>query len=318
MGIDERIAELKQYTGCNPCPDDFKEFWDRGLCEVYNIDPCLQMIPAEFQLPEVECFHLRYNGTHGGCVYAKYLRPRYSIAPHPAVLSFHGYGTNSGDWTSLLPYVAAGFSVAAMDCRGQTGLSVDGDITSGPTIRGGIIKGLLDDPEKLLFRNIFLDTVQLYRVISNLPEVDAHRVGVTGTSQGGGLSLACAALVPEIKIAVVLYPFLSDYKMGWDLDAQNSAFFELKPFFRQIDPTHQREDEFFEKLGYIDVHNLAPYIRASTHMAITMLDVSVPAPTQFAVYNNIQASKTLTIYKDYGHEEIRGYADIAMQKLMKL
>ena len=45
---------------------------------------------------------------------------------------FHGYRGNSGDlprlfwgWTDKLGYAAAGFTVAAMDCRGQGGLSED-------------------------------------------------------------------------------------------------------------------------------------------------------------------------------------------------
>ena len=61
-------------------------------------------------------------------------------------------------------------------------------------------------------RHIFLDTVQLARIIMEMPQVDAQRVSVMGDSQGGGLSLACAGLEPRIAKAAVDYPFLCDYK----------------------------------------------------------------------------------------------------------
>ena len=74
-----------------------------------------------------------------------------------AVLMFHGYSGNSGDWSDKLDYVAQGLSVAALDCRGQGGLSEDAGGVKGNTLRGHIIRGLDDEPEKLLFRQIFLD-----------------------------------------------------------------------------------------------------------------------------------------------------------------
>jgi len=63
-----------------------------------------------------------------------------------------------------------------------------------------IIRRLDDpDPRKLLLRQIFLDTAQLARVLFSFDEVDAARVGAMGGSQGGALTIACAALELRIK-----------------------------------------------------------------------------------------------------------------------
>ena len=94
--------------------------------------------------------------------------------------------------------------------------------------------------------------------------VDSNRVGTTGGSQGGGLSLACAALEPRIKLAAPVFPFLTDYKRTWDLDLDEHAYAELREWFRRFDPMHKREDEVFTQLGYIDVQHLAPRIEALT------------------------------------------------------
>src|SRR6185312_3437400 len=97
---------------------------------------------------------------------------------------------NSGDWQEKLALVSQGISVAALDCRGQTGLSQDSGSVMGNTFRGQIIRGLDEpDPRKLLFRSIFLDTAQLARIVMDFPETDAGRVGAMGASQGGGLTL---------------------------------------------------------------------------------------------------------------------------------
>jgi cephalosporin-C deacetylase len=91
-----------------------------------------------------------------------------------------------------------------------------------------------------------------------LDEGDPERVGATGGSQGGGLTLACAALEPRLSRIAAVFPFLSDYKRVWDLDLDQRAYRELREFFRHFDPTHAREEEIFTRLGYIDVHHLTP------------------------------------------------------------
>jgi cephalosporin-C deacetylase len=242
-------------------------------------------------------------------VHAKYLRPKYAAEPHPAVVLFHGYSGHSGDWVDKLGYVARGYSVVALDCRGQGGLSEDRGGVRGNTLRGHIIRGLDDVPEKLLFRQIFLDTAQLAGLVMGMPEVDAERVGATGASQGGALTLACAALEPRIKLAAPVFPFLCDYQRVWEMDLALNAYEELRLYFRNFDPRHEREEEVFTRLGYIDNQHLAHRIRARVLMAVGLMDVVCPPSTQFAAYNKIQSEKDLLIYPDFGHETLPGAAD---------
>jgi cephalosporin-C deacetylase len=273
------------------------------------VDPKVELIPHDLAAPFAECFDLYFTGVGGARVHAKYLRPRNAREPHPAVLQFHGYSGSSGDWSDKLGYVAQGFSVAALDCRGQGGLSEDAGGVRGNTLRGHIIRGLDDSPEKLLFRQIFLDTAQLAHVVMELPEVDESRVGATGGSQGGGLTLACAALAPRIKRAAPVFPFMCDYQRVWEMDLAVGAYEELRTFFRMFDPRHEREEEIFTRLGYIDNQHLAHRIRADVLMAVGLMDTICPPSTQFAAYNKIPSKKELLIYPDYGHEGLPGSSD---------
>ena len=307
--IDMPLAQLREYQGRNPRPADMDEYWDRALAELRATDPEPELVSKPLSAPFAECFHLRFTGVGGARVYAKYLRPKGVTEPHPAVLLFHGYSGHSGDWVDKLNWVARGYSVAAMDCRGQGGLSEDAGGVKGNTLRGHIIRGLDDHPDKLLFRQIFLDTAQLARVVMEMPEVDAERVGATGGSQGGALTLACAALEPRIKKAAPIYPFLCDYQRVWEMDLATNAYEELRLYFRNFDPRHEREEEVFTRLGYIDNQHLAHRIQAEVLMPIGLMDAVCPPSTQFAAYNKIRSQKELLIYPDFGHEGLPGAAD---------
>ncbi len=307
--IDKPLNELKEYQGINPCPNDFDVYWENALKEMRSVDPQIELIPGNFKCSFAECFDLYFTGVRGARIHAKYLRPKNITGEHPAVLMFHGYSGQSGDWNDKLNYAAAGFCVAAMDCRGQGGLSEDVGGVRGNTLHGHIIRGLDDKPENMLFRHIFLDTAQLASIVMNMPEVDENRVGATGGSQGGGLTLACASLEPRIKRAAPVYPFLSDYKRVWEMDLAKDAYNELRDYFRRFDPLHKNESEVFTRLGYIDIKNLVARIHGEVLFTTGLMDTICPPSTQFAAYNRIQAKKRMIIYPDFGHEGLPGNGD---------
>lgn len=316
--IDMPLEQLKRYEGRNPRPSDFDEYWDSALKELDAVDPEARFVKSGLTLPYAECYDLYFKGVRGAVIHAKFLKPTQIAGPLPAVLQFHGYTVASGDWADKLSYVSQGFVVAAMDCRGQGGSSEDTGGVKGNTYQGHIIRGLDDRPEQLLFRHIFLDTVQMARVIMSLPEVDENRIASIGASQGGALSLACAALEPRIRKTVAVYPFLCDYKRVWEMDLVEGAYKEIQTFFRHFDPRHEREDEIFDKLGYIDVQHLAPRIKAETFMGTGLMDTVCPPSSQFAAYNKISARKHVKVYPDFGHEGLPGFNDMAMEFLLDI
>jgi cephalosporin-C deacetylase len=316
--IDLPLEKLTTYEGRNPRPDDFNAYWERAIAEMKAVDPQIELRPSEFQVPYAACFDLYFTGVKGARIHAKYIRPNHLTTPHPAIVQFHGYSGNSGDWTEKLAYASLGFSVFSMDCRGQGGLSEDTGGVKGTTLHGHIIRGLDDHPDELLFRHIFLDATQLAGIAMNMPEVDPERVGVLGASQGGALTIACAALEPRIKRLAPVYPFLSDYQRVWEMDLAKDAYAELRDYFRRHDPQHKREEETFAKLGYIDIQHLAERIQGEVLMAVGLSDTICPPSTQFAAYNKIKAKKQLEIYPDFGHERLPGFEDIQLQFLLKL
>ncbi len=303
--VDMGIEELEKYNGTNPRPADFDSYWETAISEMKAIDPDEEYVPADFKAPGVECYDFYFTGANGARIHAKHIRPANVTGKIPAVLMFHGYACSSGDWYSKLPYAMAGFAVYALDVRGQGGSSEDVGGVTGNTLYGHIIRGINEkDPHKLLFRDIFLDVAQLAGLVIDTEFVDETRVYARGNSQGGALTVVCAALEPRISKIYTVYPFLSDYKRVWDLDLDAGWYAELREHFKRIDPRHKRENEIFTRLGYIDIQYLAPRIKAKTVMATGLLDTTCPPSTQFAIFNKLTCEKEIIFYPDFGHEAL--------------
>ena len=92
-----------------------------------------------------------------------------------------------------------------------------------------------------------------------------------------------------------------------------NAYQELRDWFRRFDPRHEREQEVFTRLGYIDVQHLANRIQGEVLMAVGLMDEICPPSTQFAAYNKITAPKSLVVYPDYGHEDLPDIHDKVYQ-----
>jgi cephalosporin-C deacetylase len=304
------LKDLYSYQGVNPKPEDFDAFWNDSLHEIDGYGLSFELKKSRFQVPNAECFDLYFSSMNNARIHAKYVKPSSAGAEkHPIVLQFHGYTANAGSWANLLKWAACGFSVLAMDVRGQGGESQDNSCNLGTTYCGHIIRGLDGGPKNLFYRNVFLDTVVLARIAMSLPEVDVNRLFTFGASQGGALSVVCGALVPQIRKVVTLYPFLADYKRILQIDYNGKAYSELIYYFRQFDPSHSNEIQIFTKLGYIDIQFLASRIQGDVLFGCGLADTNCPPSSQFAVYNKISSSKQLLIYPDFSHEEIAPFGD---------
>ncbi|KMK76680.1 alpha/beta fold hydrolase [Alkalihalobacillus pseudalcaliphilus] len=308
--IDMSLDRLKLYEGINPKPADFERFWESSLEELSLVPLQYELIESDFQTEFAKCYHMYFTGIDDARIHVKMVVPKSAIKKQAAILKFHGYKGNSGDWTSILSLASLGHCVFAMDVRGQGGYSEDVGGVIGNTVQGHIIRGLdNENPNKLFYRSVFLDTVQLAKIVQSFDFIDENRIGVTGWSQGGGLALACAALFPQIKKVATVYPFLSDYQRVWEMDLAQGAYEELRTYFRLFDPEHQRKDKVFEKLGYIDIQHLTSRINAEVHIGIGLMDTICPPSTQFAAFNKINAKRIFHIYPDFGHEGLPGHFD---------
>ena len=105
--------------------------------------------------------------------------------------------------------------------------------------------------------------------------------------------------------------------MLFEKDILGDIYSEFRGWFRKYDTLHEREDEFFERLSYVDVQNFAPMVKADTLMITALEDKTCPPLTQFAIYNKLKCRKTLKTYCDYEHERLPYSDDIIFEYFME-
>lgn len=220
------IEALGGYYGATPKPADFEAFWQARMAEADAV-PLDYTVTQAKEVPSwdgCDFLDLWFTGMAGARIYAKYLRP-HSDKPVPLVLQFHGYPGASRSFAEQASFAGMGMALIAMDCPGQAGYSVDAGGFLGTTVSGHIVAGLDGPAEGMYYVRLHQDIRILCRIVRQLQEIDLRRVFVNGGSQGGGLGLACCALNPGlINRAAILYPFLSDFKLVWDLGADEIAY----------------------------------------------------------------------------------------------
>jgi alpha-beta hydrolase superfamily lysophospholipase len=162
--------------------------WGRALAEMRSVDPQVEMNPVYIGSEFAECFDFWFTGVRGARIYAKYLRPKKSEGKHPAIVQFHGYSHHSGDWFDKLGWVAKGYSVLAMDLRGQGASSGD---ANWPLAQEDVRAAL--------------------NQLAGLPGIDGLHVFVVGASIGANLGLNACADYAGCAGTVLLSPGL-DYR----------------------------------------------------------------------------------------------------------
>lgn len=296
------LQEMRDYKGRLDVPDDFDRFWEKQLSSVSGL-PKFERQEKDFSTDFARCSELYFEGTKKSSVYAKCIFPK-KTGKVPVIFCFHGYQGQSPDWSECFKYTAAGFGIICMDVRGQAGRSADYGHFNGNTVKGQIIRGVVDGPEHLFFKDVYLDAFQLIEIAASFDFTDETHFFSYGASQGGALSLAAAALNPRIRRCVAVYPFLSDFPRVLELGDHSEAYNELFRYFKYADPLHQTENEIMDTLSYIDVKNFAHRIKGEVRLVTGLADEVCPPSTQFAIYNRIYGNKKMTVLPEYGHESL--------------
>ena len=109
-------------------------------------------------------------------------------------------------------------------------------------------RGILD-PATYYYRRVFADAVRAVEAARSHPAVDRARVAVTGGSQGGGLSIAVAGLVPDVTAVMTDVPFLADFRRAITITDED-PYTEIA---RYLKAHRDHTDRVLETLSYFDV-----------------------------------------------------------------
>jgi cephalosporin-C deacetylase len=224
-------------------------------------------------------------------------------------VQFHGYGSGRGAAIDDLLWASAGYAHLIMDTRGQGGEHAGGATgdpvgTSGPAAPGFLTKGI-GAKEDYFYRRVFTDAVRAVDVLRSQSFVDSGRIAAIGNSQGGGIALAVAGLVPDLAALFSQSPFLTDVRRA-TLITGTAPYLEIT---RYLCAHRDEVEEVFDVLSYFDGVGFARRAKAPAWFSTGLMDDICPPSTAFGAYHAYAGPKQIAVW-DYNGHEAGGSADL--------
>jgi cephalosporin-C deacetylase len=307
---DLSLAKCRLYKPEREEPADFDSFWANTLADARSHPIAATFEPYDAGLMTVDVWDVTFAGFGGQPIKGWFLAPHDSAASPfarngrlPCLVEYIGYGGGRGrpiDW--LLP-PSAGYAHFVMDTRGQGSTWRAGD-TSDPDegaatghFPGYVTRGIADR-ETYYYRRLITDAVRAVEAARTNPLVDAIRVAVNGGSQGGGLALAAAGLVPDLLLTLSDVPFMCHWRRATEI-IDTDPYHEVISYCK----IHRElADRAYRTLSYHDGMNFAARAKSPALFSVAMMDEICPPSTVFAAYNHYAGPKEIEVYPFNGHE----------------
>jgi len=301
--FDLPLEELRSYKPALTAPDDFDSFWQATVEEAQRFPLEVRFEPFDAGLKMLEVFDVTFNGFGGQPIKGWFLLPKIRSEPLPCIVEFIGYGGGRGLPLEWLAFASAGYAHLVMDTRGQgsawrTGDTPDYELEgSNPQHPGFMTRGILN-PRTYYYRRVFTDGVRAVEAALSHAAVDSSRIAVTGASQGGGISIAVAALEPAVTVCLPDVPFLCQYRRATEL-VDTAPYNEISKYLR----VHRDKLEaVFSTLEYFDGVNFAARAKSKTLFSVALMDQICPPSTVFAAFNHWAGDKQISVHPYNGHE----------------
>ena len=293
-------------------PKDFDQFWTKAIEEARwtRLEPTKTLLPErctqEVNVYQVSFHNLRWGSRTYGILCEPVKPGRY-----PALLRVPGAGVRpyQGD-----VYTASqGFITLEIGIHGI-------DVTMPQSVYDNLADGALncywefgmDDRDKSYYKRVIVGCVRAIDYIEQFTDWDGRNLGVTGSSQGGFLSLTTAALDKRVSCYAAVHAALCDHTAslkgvacGWP-----HYFYWMSPEQRKA------SQDKIETSRYYDGVNFARRITCPGWFSFGYNDDVVPPTTAYATYNVVTAPKQLSVYQQTAHFWYQEQWDEWLQWLM--
>ena len=281
-------------------PDDFREFWENAIKEArYTaLEPTKRLLPErctkDVNVYEVSFQNVRWNSRTYGILCVPVKEGRY-----PALLRVPGAGVRpyQGDvWTASQGIITLEIGIHGIPVTMEQ--KVYDDLANGAL--NGYWNFGKDNRDQSYYKRVVLGCIRAIDYIEQFTPWNGQQLGVTGSSQGGFLSLATAGLDHRVTCYAPVHAALCDHTnslrgiaCGWP------HYFYTGGEKKEVG---ENSDEVVTS-RYYDGVNFARLItdKQKGWFSFGYNDDVVPPTTAWATYNTVMGPKEISPYQATWH-----------------
>lgn len=277
-------------------PADFDQFWQNAISEARHTDlnPTKRLLP-ERCTKDVNVYEVSFQNVRWGSRTYGILCEPVKPGKYPALLRVPGAGVRpyGGDiYTASKGAVTLEIGIHGIPVTMQQ--SVYDDLGQGAL--NGYWEFGMDNRDKSYYKHVVLGCIRALDYIEQYTPWNGKELGVTGSSQGGFLSLATAGLDRRITFYAPVHAALCDHTASLKGVACGWPHY----FYRNKGEGMEKQ---IETSRYYDGVNFARRItNAQTGwFSFGYNDDVVPPTTAWATYNIVKGPKSITPYQQTAH-----------------
>ena len=277
-------------------PSDFKEFWQQSIAEARktDLDPTKRLLP-ERCTKDVTVYEVSFHNEQWGSRTYGILCVPVREGKYPALLRVPGAGVRpyEGDvYTASQGVITLEIGIHGVPVTMQQGVY--------DNLNNGALRGYwefnMDSREKHYYHHVIMGCIRAMDYIEQYTPWDGKNAGVTGSSQGGFLTLATAGLDKRITCYAPVHAALCDHTnslrgiaCGW-------------PHFFYWNKGKGQEKQI-EVSRYYDGVNFARLINDQQRgwFSFGYCDDVVPPTTAWSTYNTVTGPKEISPYQATWH-----------------
>ena len=288
--------------------EDIVLFWDQTRAKLDEVEMDAVVEPAEpdgmaFEGPVTTFTNYRVTmSSFEGRRIRAWLTVPVGEPPErgwPAVMTLPGYG---GVMPLPVHITRFGYVTLALYPRGQGESQAEWQLDHESKLTYNIT-----DRDSYYYRGAYMDCIRGVDFLAGRDDVDGRRLGVWGRSQGGGLTLATAALDERIAAAVAELPWPCSFPVAADVTGR-----PYKELYDYLAANPEQRETVMANLEYFDPVNLADAIECPTLVDAAVIDEVHPYRTIMPVFIKIPPIKSIMVYEDMEHGGRNDFAVHAM------
>ena len=277
-------------------PQDFTEFWQKSMAEARktDLDPTRRLLP-ERCTKDVNVYEVSFQNERWGSRTYGILCVPVKEGRYPALLRVPGAGVRpyGGDiWTAAQGAITLEIGIHGIPVTMEQGVY--------DNLHNGALQGYwefnMDSREKHYYHHVIMGCVRAVDYIAEYTPWNQKELGVTGSSQGGFLTLATAGLDKRVTYYAPVHAALCDHTnslkgiaCGW-------------PHYFYWNKGKGQEKQI-EVSRYYDGVNFARLItdQQTGWFSFGYNDDVVPPTSAWSTYNIVKGPKSITPYQATWH-----------------